>query len=546
MLQKQHLKLKRSAKLISVLSKYGFKDVLARMNLQNKEQIVADEVFNKSVSVRIRMALEEMGPTFVKFGQAFAGREDLLPKELIFELQKLQDNVVLENLDLETVLAENLGENYSENFLEISNIPLASASIAQVYTATLISGEKVILKVKRPKIDKMIKGDLLLMKDLVSVLNNYFEFAENLNLEQGINTFEKSLLQELSFVNERENIERFAKNFKNDSRTIVPKVFANLSNNDVLCLEFIDGFKITDFDSIEKYNLSASKLADQCLELFLAQILEHGFFHADPHAGNILVTEEGKIVYIDFGATGMIFPSDREFLEDLIINLVLKNVDQLIVNLKKVALKFEIKDEKKLKNQILEILNLVDSNSLKDIKLEILIEKFQAILFENKIIMPDYFILLFKGVTLIEGVGRLLNPEMDVIKSAQPYISKIMLQRLNPSYLIEKGLQKLTEFQNNLQNIPLEFRSVLSNLNEGNLTFKTKNEELKNTNILIKQSVTNLILAFILSANIIATAILWNSEGAFIRGKIPFIVFWCFGISMLISFILLLRLLKKS
>jgi ubiquinone biosynthesis protein len=545
LLQKQQLKLKRTATLISILSKYGFKDVLARMNVQNKEQIIADEVFNKSVYVRVRMALEELGPTFVKFGQAFAGREDLLPAELISELQKLQDQVNLEDFDLETVLAENLGENFKEHFFEISHIPLASASIAQVYNATLISGEKVVLKVKRPKIDKMIKGDLLLMKDLVNVLVTYFEFAENLNLEQGINTFEKSLLQELSFVNERENIERFAKNFKNDSRTIVPKVYPNLSNNDVLCLEFMEGFKITDFASIEKHNLSASNLADQCLELFLAQILEHGFFHADPHAGNILVSEEGKIIFIDFGATGTIFPSDRQFLEDLIINLVLKNVDQLVFNLKKVALKFEIKDEKKLKDQILEILNLVDSNSLKDIRLEILIEKFQYILFENKIVMPDYFILLFKGVTLIEGVGRLLNPEMDVIKSAQPYISKIMMQRLNPNYLIEKGLQKLTEFQNNLQNIPVEFRSVLSNLNEGNLTFKTKNEELKNTNILLKQSVINLILAFILGTNIIATALISTSNLKPVLFGMPLLAVFEFLFSTVLSVILILRLLKR-
>jgi ubiquinone biosynthesis protein len=515
LLQKQQLKLKRTATLISVFSKYGFKDVLARMNVQNKEQIIADEVFNKSVYVRVRMALEELGPTFVKFGQAFAGREDLLPAELISELQKLQDQVNLEDFDLETVLAENLGENFKEHFFEISHIPLASASIAQVYNATLISGEKVVLKVKRPKIDKMIKGDLLLMKDLVNVLVTYFEFAENLNLEQGINTFEKSLLQELSFVNERENIERFAKNFKNDSRTIVPKVYPNLSNNDVLCLEFMEGFKITDFASIEKHNLSASNLADQCLELFLAQILEHGFFHADPHAGNILVSEEGKIIFIDFGATGTIFPSDRQFLEDLIINLVLKNVDQLVFNLKKVALKFEIKDEKKLKDQILEILNLVDSNSLKDIRLEILIEKFQYILFENKIVMPDYFILLFKGVTLIEGVGRLLNPEMDVIKSAQPYISKIMMQRLNPNYLIEKGLQKLTEFQNNLPNI------------------------------LLKQSVINLILAFILGTNIIATALISTSNLKPVLFGMPLLAVFEFLFSTVLSVILILRLLKR-
>ncbi|MFC6267858.1 ubiquinone biosynthesis protein [Chryseobacterium sp. 16F] len=528
-----------------MLSKYGFKEVLARMNVQNKEQEATEEIFNKSVYVRIRMALEEMGPTFVKFGQAFSQREDLLPKELTLELQKLQDQVLLENFDLKAVLSENFGENYQDYFLEISIEPIASASIAQVYKAKLKTGEEVVLKVKRPKIEEIIKGDLLLMKDLVKTLTNYFEFTENLNLEQGINTFEKSLLSELSFVNERENIERFAKNFKNDSRTYVPKVYSQLCNNDVLCMEFIDGFKCTDFAEIEKNNLKRNAIADDILQLFLAQILEHGFFHADPHAGNILVTKEGKIVFIDFGAVGIIFPSDRQFLEDLIINLILKNTDQLIINLKKVALKFEIKDENRLKSQILEILNLVDSSALQDIDLNKMIEKFQAILFENKIVMPDYFILLFKGVTLIEGVGRQLNPEMDVIKSAKPYINKILLQRLNPNYLLEKGMQKFTEIQSQFSNIPTEISSIISKLNNGELEVKSRNEEQKRSNVLIKQSVTNLIIAIILGANMIATALIINSNSPAQLLGLPLLAIFGLLFSGILGLVLILRLIKR-
>lgn len=545
MFQNSSLKIKRMGTLVAVLSKYGFKDVLARMNLKNKEQMVPEEVFSKSVYVRIRMALEELGPTFVKFGQAFSQRADLLPKELILELQKLQDNVVLEDFNLEEVLSENLGENYQEHFLEITQEPIASASIAQVYKATLATGEKVVLKVKRAGIEKIIKADLLLLKDLVAVLDNYFEFAESLNLEQGINAFEKSLLSELSFVNERENIERFAKNFKKDARTSVPKVFSKLSNNDVLCLEFVEGFKITDFHAIHKNDLSAPKLAEECLQLFLAQILEHGFFHADPHAGNILVSAEGKIIFIDFGAVGTIFPSDREFLEELIINIILKNADALVRNLKKVALKFEIKNEKKLKDDILDILNLVDSSALQDIDLNKMIEKFQSILFENKIIMPDYFILLFKGVTLIEGVGRILNPDMDVLKSAKPYINKIMLERLNPNYILEKGFQKLSVLHNDLQNFPAEMRNVISLLSEGQLTLHTKSEDLKNMTFLMKKSVTNLILALVLSAVIIATALVMNAPASQqVSGISPFGLSGL-ALSLVLSLVLLLRLLKR-
>lgn len=515
MLSKQQRKLKRMAALISILSKYGFKEVGVRItgkNIKSADIETETDSDNTSVYTRIRMVLEELGPTFVKLGQAFSNREDILPKEMIAELQSLQDKVEEADLDIHEILEDNFGEAYKKYFQSVDKKPLGSASIAQVYKAVLASGEEVVLKVKRPDINEVIEGDLLLMKDLIRILGTYFEFTDTLNLEEAINTFEKSLLNELSLVNERENIEKLAKNFKDNPNTYVPKVYPYLSNNEVLCMEFIKGAKITDKAFLEEHDINPIQLAEKGLQLYLTQILEHGFFHADPHAGNIMVMPDGRIVFIDLGAMGTIYPDDQELLEDLILNLITKNVSKLIAILKKMALRIEIKDERKLNADITEILKMVDATSLNDIKIEVMLDKFKVILYENKVIMPNYFTLLARGIVLIESVGRTLNPEMNITSSIEPYISHIFKKRLSPQYLLNKGINKIAEITDDVQNIPVELRSVLLQLSEGNLVVNTKDKDSAKLQSSLKSSFNNLIIAIILASNMIGTAILLASD----------------------------------
>lgn len=511
MLSKQQQKLKRMATLMTVLSKYGFKDVLARMNINtSNDNPTAEETGQKSVYVRIRMVLEELGPTFVKLGQAFSNREDILPKELIRELQQLQDNVELTSMEVHTILEDNFGADYREAFQAINTTPLASASIAQVYQGVLATGEKVVLKIKRPKITEVIEADLLLMRDLVQILSKYFEFAKDINLEQMLNIFEKSLLSELSFVDERENIERLAKNFSHNRHTYVPKVYPALCSNEVVCMEFIEGAKITDTAFHQLHQLDPAALADKGLTLYLTQILEHGFFHADPHAGNIFILPDGRIVFIDLGAMGTIYPADQEVLEDLIIHLITQNINKLVALLKKMAIRIEIKDETKLREDLSSILAMVNTGHLEDLNIMVLVNKFKEILFENKVIMPDYFTLLVRGLVLIESVGRTLNPSMDLIKSIDPYVKKVIQKRLSPQYLFQKGISKLGDFSQDIQDVPAELRNILLQLNEGKLTFNTESKALQKTNILIQRGFLYVAAAIVAGALLIAAAVFFK------------------------------------
>ncbi len=549
MFDKQQRKLKRSARLISVLSKYGFKDLLARMNGGNKQEETSgnsDEVISKgTVYERIRLVLEELGPTFVKLGQSFSNREDLLPPELIQELQKLQDNVETVDMNVEEALENEFNISVKDYFQEIQKEPLATASIAQVYKAVLKDGSPVILKLRKPDVQSVIEDDLLLIKDLEKLVSTYSEIGEKLNLKQAISTFEKSLLEEVSLINERNNIQQFRLNFKNNKETYVPKVYEELSNNNILCMEFIDGIKVTDKSILLANNIDPVKVSEVGLRLFVSQILDYGFFHADPHAGNILVKKDGKVVFIDFGAVGKIQPNDKEILENLIVSFAAKNPHKIVRYLKKMAVSYEIPDEKRFENDVEEVLNFVHSSSLQDINVQVIINKMKDILKENRLYMPDYFYLLFKGISLIEGVGRNINPDLDIVKSLNPYTRKIFTKKINPKNILKTGVDRMMNFTDNVDEIPRELRSVLQKLDENKFTVSSEIKNIEKTNQLIKSSVFNLILAMVLGANIIAKAIVFSSESGPRIGELSLVAVLGFVFSLILVLILLLRVTRK-
>ncbi|KMQ63104.1 ubiquinone biosynthesis protein [Chryseobacterium angstadtii] len=549
MFDKQQRKLKRSARLISVLSKYGFKDILARMNTGNKqEQIPADpdEVISKgTVYERIRLVLEELGPTFVKLGQTFSNREDLLPPELIQELQKLQDKVDTVDMDVEEILENEFNISVEDHFQEIQKEPLATASIAQVYKAVLADGSPVILKLKKADVQSVIEDDLLLIKDLEKLVSAYSEIGEKLNLKQAISTFEKSLLEEVSLINEKENILHFARNFKNNKETYVPRIYEEYSNNNILCMEFIDGIKVTDKAALLANNIDPVKVSEVGLRLFVSQILDYGFFHADPHAGNILVKKNGKIVFIDFGAVGKIQPNDKEILENLIVSFVAKNSHKIVRYLKKMAVSYEIPDERRFENDVEDILNFVHSSSLQDINVQVIINKMKDILKDNRLHMPDYFYLLFKGISLIEGVGRTINPDLDIVKSLHPYTRKILTKKIKPKNLLKTGMDRMLNFTDNVDEIPRELRSVLQKLDDNKFTVSSEIKNIEKTNQLIKSSIINLILAMILGANIIATSIVFVSESGPRIGELSLVAVLGFIFSVILVLVLLLRVTRK-
>ncbi len=539
MFENQQRKIKRSARLIKVLSKYGFQDVLSRLNVKTDTGVDAEgNSVQLSFYERVRKSLEDLGPTFVKLGQSFSDRDDLLPADFITQLQLLQDNVLTVDLDVRSLLIEEFGAEVDNFFENIPHQPIAAASIAQVYKATMKNGEPVIIKVKRPDIDKVIADDLLILKDLVSIIDTYTDYAEQLNLKYALLAFEQSLMEELSLLNEKENILQFKKNFPKVKKTYVPNVYEAFCSDRVLTMEYVDGMKVTDIAALQASDIDPKIIAERGFNLFLSQVIDYGFFHADPHAGNLLVTSKKQLVFIDFGSVGKISDLDKPLFEQLIMGFMTKKASKVVRMLKKLSVYYKIPDEQQLEKEVYEILHYVHNASLKDISVPKVMDMMKEVLKNNRLVMPNYFYLLFKGVTLLDGVGRKLNPDMDVVQSLKPFVRKLIKRKLSPEALTQQGIERAADWLDDLEEVPSALRSLVSKFDESRFTVTTQSNQFDKLERLIKKSVINLIIALILCAHVLASALFW------LKGSTELgITALC--ISVLLGGLLLLRVLRR-
>ena len=538
-------KIKRIKKLADVLMKYGFEEILSRSELEkrlpkrivgrNREKI--KDIKSRTIYERVRMALEEMGPAYVKFGQMLSNRNDILPEEMISELQKLQDKVEIQEVDIRKKLAEELNIIPEEYFQSIDEEPMASASIGQVFRAVLKNGEKVVLKVRRDNIDNVVETDLIIMKDMAKFLEKYDVNAKNINLLYIVESFENMLKKELSLINERKNMERFENNFKENEHIHVPVVYKELSNNRILCMEFIEGIKITDKEKIEKTGFNPKEIASLGLELYIKQVMKYGFFHADPHPGNIFLGKDGKLIFIDFGAMGTLYPYEIELLEELTLNFLQKDVKKMIATIKELALDYNISDEKRLERGFYDILSMVDGTSLEEINLVEIMERVKTLLSQNQVLLSEDMYLLVKGIGQIEGIGRHLNPQLNIMQEIGNNAQEIMVKRMSPKYILEKGMGKVGEFSENWLTLPSDLKRLLE---------KIQNNELKHRHELVGfenfQKITErLVLGLVVSSLIIGSSILVlanmppHINGISVLGILGFVISGILGANMIMS-----------
>lgn len=505
-------KIKRTAQLVSILTKYGFETLVLQTGLRNliPENYInrsekRKELFSLSIYERIRLALEELGPAYIKLGQLLSNRDELFPIELIEELQKLQDNVQSKDINIEESLKKELNIDTNNVFSEIDHTPIAAASLSQVYVATLReNNQKVIIKVKRESIEETIESDLLIMKDFSKLLEAYYEIARQTGISHIIRAFEKSILAELSFAQELSNIERFRKNFRNNTNIHIPTTYKYLSNNNVLCMEFIDGIKVSDKKLLEEKGLDCKKISQNVVDLYLKQVIEYGFFHADPHSGNIFVLPDSRIAFIDYGSVGRIIPQDQELLGNFVMHILRKDTKRLVRVIKKIAVEYNIKNETQFERDLFDFLDIIDTDTIKDLDLKNIIKRFSRILYENRIILPDYIYLLARSIVILEGIGRELGIESSIIDHVKPYGHKIIKQRLNPKYIKDMLVDKLYTWNDRLEELPEDLHSLIQKINHDNLKITHNINGLAD----IKNTINRLVLAILISSIAVGSSIL--------------------------------------
>lgn len=541
-------RIKRMKKLSDVLLKYGFEELFDRTGMERfipnrlaKNSKRLENIRETSFPERIRLAMQDLGPTYVKLGQMCSNRTDIFPEDIIAEFQKLQDDVEPEKIDIYAKIKAELNIEPLEYFKEIDEKPMASASMGQVYKGILKDGTEVVIKVRREGIKEIVASDLSMMRDLAAYFERTNEEIKKMNVSYIINSFGNSITKELSFRNELSNMEKFANNFKNDKRIHVPVPYRELSNDNILCMEFIKGFKITDKEKIEKCGFFPSEVARVGLDLYIQQVLKYGFFHADPHPGNVFMTPEGKIVFIDFGAMGTLYPQDKELLENLLLHFIQKDVKKAIETIKELAVKYNVPDERQLERELTEIVYLVDGNALSEISIGDIFEKVRAILNKNQVILPEDLYLLVKGVGQIEGIGRHLDPSLDIMKTLEPYAKRILRERMNPKYIFEKGTKKITQVSESWLSLPEDLRNISQKILNGELKHK---HEVTGFKELLK-ILDRLVVAIIIASLLIASSIVVLSGIPPKINEIPVLGFLGYVISAILGIVEIIKKGKK-
>ncbi len=513
----------RYREIIAILVKYGFGEVLAKLELQKHLDFGKGFILGKSAEEiaavshweRVRMALEELGPTFVKFGQIMSTRPDMIPHELITELEKLQDRVPpFSTEDAKRIIEEELGGSVSSIFMDFSDSPIASASIAQVHKAVLPDREEVAVKVQRPDIERIIEVDLEIMLHLATLMERHLKELDIVHPVEIVEEFARVIRKEQDFRIEAAHIERFATNFQADMTIHVPQVYRDFSSSKVLTMEFIGGFKVSEITKakvqVQDSGIDPKVVAARGADLVLKQIFEHGFFHADPHPGNIKVLKDNVICFLDYGMMGSLSARHREDLADILIGIINKDerkITKTILKLSESGYR-QIEDSEKLESDIAELIELYAYRPLKELEIGSLLHHIARVVAEHRLKLPRDFYLLAKALVTIEGVGRELDPEFNAVEHAEPFAEKLIMERMSPRKLIEDFYLSALETRLLMRDLPAEARDIIALIKQGEVRIKFEHKGLDPMLKTLDQTNNRMVFAIVLASLVIGSALI--------------------------------------
>ncbi|MEA3240007.1 MAG: AarF/UbiB family protein, partial [Pseudomonadota bacterium] len=439
--------IKRYRQIIGVFISYGFGGIIEQLNIDyylalGKNIITLNRSGRKQLirynnAQRFRMALEELGPTFIKLGQLISTRHDFIPPAVISELKKLQDNVPpFAYEEVVMVIESSIDAKIHEVFPEFNVEPVAAASIAQVHKARLISGEQVAVKVQRPGIAATIETDIDIMMNLARLLARHVQELQIYDPVGLIKEFAKTIRKELDFQIEGRHADRFAANFKDDANVFIFSIHWDVSTREVLTMDWVEGIKIDQLPALIEAGLEPKIIAENGATLILRQVLEFGIFHGDPHPGNLLVLPGNVIAPLDFGIVGHLDEELKQLVLDLVLAIINRDIRQLTNILSTVGVIDEdLINMRELHADLYDFVDRYYGIPLHQLEVAILIKDFIAITSHHHIrFLPD-MMLLVKTLVTIEGVGRNLNPDFDMISHASPFVKELLAKRMSPKYL---------------------------------------------------------------------------------------------------------------
>ncbi|MDP2200637.1 MAG: AarF/UbiB family protein [Methylicorpusculum sp.] len=507
--------------IASVLIRYGFGSFVRVLGmgkaLESAGKVLhwkhADEFNTLDTPQRIRRTLEDLGPTFIKLGQILATRVDLFPPQYIAEFEKLQDQAPPIPFDeLLSQIEEDIGQSIDEIFSEVDRHPLAAASIAQVHKGVLKDGTPVILKIRRPGLRKTIEADLRLLQRIADIAESESSDIRRFHPREVLRQFNQSLRRELDLAGECRNAERIAANLVDDTNIIIPKVYWQWTGERINVQEYIQGIHGRNLDGIEKAGLDRKLLADRGTQAVMKMIMEDGFFHADPHPGNVFYLPDNKLAFIDFGMVGRLTEERREQVVGLLYGMVNHEPTKVAEILEDWSDNIYT-DEEVLTVDIEAFVDQYSSLSLKDLSLTAMLSDLMALLRDHNLILPADLTLLIKTYITLDGLGRYLNPDFNTLVFAAPYIQEIMLERYRPEAIAKRGWRNLLSVVDLLSSLPKDLRKLVRASRKGAFQVDITVRHLNRYVNTLDNAISRLTMGMVTASLIIGSSIIMTVKG---------------------------------
>ncbi len=511
--------LRRYSHIAAVFVRHGFGDLLDRVKARyhvswrrrpfTKE---AKEFEGLSTAERLRLAFEELGPTFIKLAQVLSSRPDLLPPEFVKELGKLQDSVApFPFANAKSLIEAQFGRRLGDLFASIDDAPVAAASLAQVHRARTISGEEVAVKVQRVGVEPVIETDIRILYDLAALTERHLAESKYFEPVRLVDEFARTIRRELDFVREGRNIDRFRNYFADTPTVYIPKVYWDLTAPKVLTTEYIDGIKISDVQRLEASGLDRKAIAVNGANFILKEIFEFHFFHADPHPGNLFVLQGNVIAPVDFGMTGAIDDEIAHQMSGLFTAVLEKDVDALVNLLRSMGVVDEFGNNSMFKLELRDLLERYYGVPLRQLNIGTIIEELMSIIRRYKLRLPSDFAMMGKALLVSEGVGRMLDPEFQIIDVARPYARKLLLRRLDPTRQLHELTKVAGETIAFFKRLPSDMREILSKIRRGDLAIGIEHRGLERLISELDRSSNRISFAVVIAALIIGSSLIFQT-----------------------------------
>ncbi|CAB5160342.1 Uncharacterized protein sll1770 [Olavius algarvensis associated proteobacterium Delta 3] len=517
---RENSKFRRIGGISRVLIKHGMGDTAGRLFRRNRDQTEEDaDGTGLSGKIafpdprRIRLALEDLGPSFIKLGQLFSTRADIFPPEYIEEFRKLQDSVTPEPYEtIRSIVEKDLGKTLEEIFDSFDTEPIAAASVAQVHSAVMKTGEDVAVKVVRPGIDRMIRQDIRLMYQLAKRIEKTFELGRVIGTVNLVKEFERTVFQELEMPIEAGNIQKFSEFFRLINEIHIPKVYWELTTKSVLVMEYIPGIKVDQVEEIAANGIDPKEVAMIGLRSLSRQLMEFGIFHADPHPGNTIVMLDGRVSLVDFGIMGYLDDETMHQVANLFLGYAEHDYDMIMEAILDAGLIHEDMDLKNFRIDLKDISEPFYGRSLLTISIKDVYDQVIRIVLKHQIRLPRNLLLLLKTMVQTEALGKILGSDASIFQVMRPYAKELLERRYDPERMLQMIGRDALKASEYLRSAPRLLHKLLSQLATGRHRIELSLAGFKQLDKQLETGVNRMVVGVIIAASIIAGSLVLNSK----------------------------------